>query len=104
MFEICGPCLRMATWPIAYYPPAREVRPAAAGLAHGPRCTNCRRWPTPSSSKAGHEAVVTKTWRFSIVCRFLLKTSERQRLPLDLPKDAELLDTQVAGREGSTWK
>jgi hypothetical protein len=44
------------------------------------------------------EAVVTEdksvTWR----CRYRLKTSERQRLTIDLPKNIEILDTLVAGK------
>ena len=49
--------------------------------------------------KAAHEAVVTEDPAVLYRTRFLLQTSERQRLALNLPKDAELLDTQVAGRK-----
>jgi len=49
--------------------------------------------------KSAIEAVVTDDTSVAFRCRYRLKTSERQRLPLDLPRDAELLDTQVAGRK-----
>ncbi len=44
------------------------------------------------------EAVVTQDKTVTFRCRYRLKTSERQRLELELPKDVEILDTFVAGK------
>lgn len=44
------------------------------------------------------EAVVTEDKSVTYRCRFRLKTSERQRLTIELPKDVEILDTTVAGK------
>jgi hypothetical protein len=44
------------------------------------------------------EAVVTDDKVVTYRGRYRLKTSERQRLAVDLPKDAEILETSVAGR------
>lgn len=60
------------------------------------------------------EAVITEEASIMYRCRYLVKTSERQRLPLDLPDPADLLDVLVAGRKvdievdpagkSGTWK
>jgi hypothetical protein len=44
------------------------------------------------------EIVVTEDKVATYRCRYRLKTSERQRLPMELPKDVEILDTFVAGK------
>ena len=44
------------------------------------------------------EAVVTQDKTVTFRCRYRLKTSERQRLELELPKEVEILDTFVAGK------
>ncbi len=44
------------------------------------------------------EVVVTEDKVATYRCRYRLKSSERQRLPMELPKDVELLDTFVAGK------
>ncbi|MSR56234.1 MAG: hypothetical protein EXS05_00985 [Planctomycetaceae bacterium] len=44
------------------------------------------------------EAVVTEDKSVTYRCRYRLRTSERQRLSLDLPENAEILDTLVAGK------
>jgi len=44
------------------------------------------------------EVVVTEEKVATYRCRYRLKTSERQRLPMELPKDVEILDTFVAGK------
>jgi hypothetical protein len=44
------------------------------------------------------EMVVTEEKVATYRCRYRLKTSERQRLPIELPKDVEILDTFVAGK------
>jgi hypothetical protein len=44
------------------------------------------------------EAVVTQDKTVTFRCRYRLKTSERQRLELELSKDVEILDTFVAGK------
>jgi hypothetical protein len=44
------------------------------------------------------EIVVTEDKVATYRCRYRLKTSERQRLPMELPKGVELLDTFVAGK------
>lgn len=44
------------------------------------------------------EVVVTEDQRATYRCRYRLKTSERQRLAIDLPKDIDILDTFVAGK------
>jgi hypothetical protein len=44
------------------------------------------------------EVVVTEDKVATYRCRYRLKTSERQRLPMELPKDVEILDTYVAGK------
>jgi hypothetical protein len=49
-------------------------------------------------SQALVEAVVTDDKVVTYRGRYRLKTSERQRLAVDLPKDAEILETSVAGR------
>jgi hypothetical protein len=49
-------------------------------------------------SKALIEAVVTEDKSVTYRCRYRLRTSERQRLTLELPGDAEILDTLVAGK------
>ncbi|HEY2251135.1 MAG TPA: hypothetical protein VGH74_08750, partial [Planctomycetaceae bacterium] len=49
-------------------------------------------------AKALIEAVVTQDKTVTFRCRYQLKTSERQRLELELPKDVEILDTFVAGK------
>ncbi len=49
-------------------------------------------------AKALIEAVVTQDKSVTFRCRYQLKTSERQRLELELPKDVEILDTFVAGK------
>lgn len=50
-------------------------------------------------SRALFEAVVGDSTSITYRCRYLLKTSERQRLNVDLPKSAELFDTLVAGKK-----
>jgi hypothetical protein len=49
-------------------------------------------------SKALIEAVVTEDKSVTYRCRYRLRTSERQRLALELPADVEILDTLVAGK------
>jgi hypothetical protein len=44
------------------------------------------------------EAVVTEDKTVTYRCRFRLKTSERQRLAVELPKDVEILDVMIAGK------
>jgi hypothetical protein len=44
------------------------------------------------------EAVVTEDKTVTYRCRYRLKTSERQRLAVELPKDVEILDTMIAGK------
>ena len=44
------------------------------------------------------EVVVTEDKIATYRCRYRLKTSERQRLAVDLPRDAEALDTFVGGK------
>lgn len=44
------------------------------------------------------EAVITEDKVVTYRCRYRIKTSERQRLAVDLPKDAEILEALVAGR------
>jgi hypothetical protein len=44
------------------------------------------------------EAVVTEDKIVTFRCRYRMKTSERQRLALELPKDVEILDAYVAGK------
>lgn len=44
------------------------------------------------------EAVVTEDKSVTFRCRYRLKTSQRQRLTLELPKSVEILDALVAGR------
>ncbi|MBS0261264.1 MAG: hypothetical protein JSS02_04850, partial [Planctomycetes bacterium] len=44
------------------------------------------------------EAVLTEDKIVTFRCRYRLKTSERQRLSIDLPKDVEILDSFVAGK------
>lgn len=48
--------------------------------------------------KALVEAVVTDEKAVTYRCRYQLKTSERQRLAVDLPNEVEPLDTLVAGK------
>ena len=49
-------------------------------------------------SQALVEAVVTEDKSVTYRCRYRLKTSERQRLAIDLPQDVEILDALVAGK------
>jgi hypothetical protein len=49
-------------------------------------------------SQALVEAVVTQEKTVTLRCRYRLKTSERQRLELELPRESEILDTFVAGK------
>jgi hypothetical protein len=49
-------------------------------------------------SQALVEIVVTEEKVATYRCRYRLKTSERQRLPIELPKDVEILDMFVAGK------
>ncbi|MBI3865330.1 MAG: hypothetical protein HY290_25935 [Planctomycetia bacterium] len=44
------------------------------------------------------EAVLTEDKTVTFRCRYRLKTSERQRLSIELPKDVEILDSFVAGK------
>ncbi|HEY3965744.1 MAG TPA: hypothetical protein VGM05_14395 [Planctomycetaceae bacterium] len=44
------------------------------------------------------EAVLTEDKVVTFRCRYRLKTSERQRLSIELPKDVEILDSFVAGK------
>ncbi len=44
------------------------------------------------------EVVVTEEKVATYRCRYRLKTSERQRLAIELPKDVEILDTFAAGK------
>ncbi|MFN0050801.1 MAG: hypothetical protein ACKV0T_01330 [Planctomycetales bacterium] len=49
-------------------------------------------------SQALVEAVLTEDKSVTYRCRYRLKTSERQRLSVELPENAEILDTLVAGK------
>jgi hypothetical protein len=44
------------------------------------------------------EAVLTEDKVVTFRCRYRMKTSERQRLAIELPKDVEILDSYVAGK------
>jgi hypothetical protein len=50
------------------------------------------------------ELVVTEDKVATYRCRYRLKTSERQRLAVELPKDAEVLDTFVGGKRADLEK
>ena len=52
-------------------------------------------------SKALVEAVVSHEETITYRVRYLLKTSERQRLPLQLPNDSQVLGGMVAGKQVS---
>jgi hypothetical protein len=50
------------------------------------------------------EVVVTEDKVATYRCRYRLKTSERQRLAVDLPRDVEVLETFVAGKRADLEK